>query len=403
MIGALGESGSFLGHLQELRTRLWRFTLTLLALGALSLYFARELFELLMRPVLAALPEEQRQLIYTSGIEELNVLLKVGLYAGLLLSLPVALFQLWRFVAPGLLPGERRAAGPFVALGTACFLAGAAFCYFAVLPPMFRFLLRSEEGVEQRAKLALVRARTENAERHLALGQDATAHALALGAEELALPFTAAEKEPGRWELAQQLDRLGRLIDLSLGRFAEGATTRLALSAEHHQLASEALSRDELALSLQELELARGALAEAHGAAGPAFDACWRAERALVSMRATSQRSEWTRPMLSMGEQLSLVLILEVAFGLIFEMPLVMALLAALGLLKLRHLLAGQRYAIVGCVAAAAVLTPTGDLINLSLMAVPMIVCFEVGVVLVWLLERRSGEDSNSEDGALAA
>lgn len=117
---------TLLEHLHELRSRLWRALLAVLACAAIALYFARDLFWFLMRPVLAALPESQRALVYTSGIEEINVLLKVGFYAGIFLGAPVILYQLWQFVSPGLLPSERRMVGPFVLGGTLFFLGGAA-------------------------------------------------------------------------------------------------------------------------------------------------------------------------------------------------------------------------------------------------------------------------------------
>ena len=95
-------------HLSELRSRLLKVTLTVLALGAVSLVFAKPIFGVLMRPVLEALPPDSRSLIYTSGIEELNVLMKVGVYCGIFLTTPVILLQLWGFVSPGLYPEEKR-------------------------------------------------------------------------------------------------------------------------------------------------------------------------------------------------------------------------------------------------------------------------------------------------------
>jgi sec-independent protein translocase protein TatC len=97
----------------------------------------------------------------------------------------------------------------------------------------------------------------------------------------------------------------------------------------------------------------------------------------------------WTKPMLTMGEQLSLVLLLLLSFGIIFELPLVMALLGLVGVVKAGWLMKYQRHAFVVCLIAAAVLTPTGDVVNLSLMAGPMLLCYEMGVLAVWLIERR--------------
>jgi sec-independent protein translocase protein TatC len=84
-----------------------------------------------------------------------------------------------------------------------------------------------------------------------------------------------------------------------------------------------------------------------------------------------------------------LVLVLLLAFGLIFELPLVMALLSLVGLVKAKFLFKYQRHAFVICLIAAAIITPTGDAVNLSLMAGPMLACYELGVLLVWIIEKR--------------
>ena len=97
--------------------------------------------------------------------------------------------------------------------------------------------------------------------------------------------------------------------------------------------------------------------------------------------------------MLTMEEQLSLVLLLLLSFGIIFELPLVMALLGVVGIVKASFLLRYQRHAFVVCLILAAVLTPTGDVVNLSLMAGPMLLCYEMGVLAVWLIERRRAKN----------
>ena len=104
-----------------------------------------------------------------------------------------------------------------------------------------------------------------------------------------------------------------------------------------------------------------------------------------------------------MSEQLTLVLVLELAFGVIFEMPLVMALLALVGLVKSSFLFKYQRHAFVVCLIVAAVITPTGDAVNLSLMAGPMLACYELGVLLVWILEKRRKKNAQGPDEATPA
>src|SRR5438105_2382446 len=114
-------------HLGELRSRLLKVVISVVILGAGSLVFAKTLYGLLM-------PPEASALVYTSAIEEINVYMKVGLYAGVFLTTPVILYQLWGFVSPGLYETERKLASPFIFFGTLAFLAGASFCYFAILP-----------------------------------------------------------------------------------------------------------------------------------------------------------------------------------------------------------------------------------------------------------------------------
>src|SRR4051812_20771955 len=152
---------SLMEHLGELRKRLLRVTIAVLVLGMGSLIFAREVYGLLMRPVLLALPSDAAALVYTSAIEEINVLMKIGLYAGAFMSTPVLLWQIWGFVAPGLSENERKPAAPFIIFGTLPFLAGATFCYLVLLPQMFTFLLQKEDTAAITARMSSAKLHEE--------------------------------------------------------------------------------------------------------------------------------------------------------------------------------------------------------------------------------------------------
>jgi sec-independent protein translocase protein TatC len=93
--------------------------------------------------------------------------------------------------------------------------------------------------------------------------------------------------------------------------------------------------------------------------------------------------------MLRMEPQLSLVLGMLLGFGVVFELPVVIAFLAMLGLVDWRTLAKYRRYAIVVNITAAAIITPTGDPLNLALMAVPMIVFYEVGIIAARILGKK--------------
>jgi len=386
---------SLMDHLGELRTRLIRAVIVVAILGGVSLFLARPIFGILMRPVLAALPLEGRSLIYTSGIEELNVLMRVGLYCGVFLATPVILWEIWGFVAPGLLPNERKFAVPFIALGSAAFLAGTLFCYFVLLPTMFQFLLNDENAVALQRRLETASVREQDALRLLRLGEIDRAGALAKtslaalhagGDGQLDIP-TDVPKE--RLAVVARMDGMGRLIDAAYQGYGQAARPVLQQVLDKRLAAADALEAGDVTKSVTLLEGAAALLAGVDGSSASQFGDVWRLEKDLTYGRARYDADRWTRPMLSMREQLSLVLLLELALGIIFELPLVMALLAKLGLVKSRWLMKYQRHAFVVCLIVAAVVTPTGDAVNLSLMAGPMVLCYELGVLAAWLIEKQ--------------
>ncbi len=235
---------SLLDHLRELRKRIGRALLGVVAGMAAIGAFVDRIFHWLMQPVLDSLPEAQRALHYTSYIEPLLVYLKVAAYGGLFAAAPWILWQLWLFVAPGLYKKEKKVVIPFLLFGTLLFYTGAAFCYLVIMPAAF--------------------------------------------------PAMAAIAN-----------------DASLA------------------------------------------------------------------------------PVLTMSAQLSLVLAMLLGFGIVFEVPVVIAFLSMVGLVNHRWLAKYRRYAIIGNVVLAALITPTGDPLNLAFMAVPMIVFYEVGILLARILGKK--------------
>jgi sec-independent protein translocase protein TatC len=95
------------------------------------------------------------------------------------------------------------------------------------------------------------------------------------------------------------------------------------------------------------------------------------------------------KPVLMMDEQLGLVMTLMLAFAIIFELPMVLTVLAMIGLIDWRFLSKYRRHAIVLNTLIAAVITPTGDPFNLALMALPMMLCYELGVLGAWIFGKK--------------
>ena len=136
-----GTEQPFVAHLIELRDRLIR---AVAAIGIAAMVLAvfpgpGELYDILAQPLVAHLPKGAT-LIATSVISPFMVPLKIMLMAAFLLALPVVLYQVWAFVAPGLYAHEKKLVLPLVVSSTVLFLVGVAFCYFFVFGQVFKFI-----------------------------------------------------------------------------------------------------------------------------------------------------------------------------------------------------------------------------------------------------------------------
>src|SRR3990170_4883177 len=232
-------------HLEELRRRL------LIAIGAfaigtvVSFLFVESILRVLIRP--------GGSVVFLAPTEAFFVRVKVAALAGGLLSLPVVLLQVWRFVSVGLTPKERRSTMSLLPFSLLLFLGGAAFAFFAILPVGVRFLL--------------------------------------------------------------------------------------------------------------------------------------------------SYQTEALVPMISIGAYTSFATAFVRAFGLVFQLPVVVLFLARIGVVTPAALAAGRRYALLGIVVLSAVLTPGGDIFSQLLMAVPTYLLYEVSIWIARAVApRRAGQESLRTD-----
>ena len=136
-----GTEQPFISHLVELRDRLVRAALAVaIAFGILAMFPGPSaLYDLLAAPLVAQLPQGST-LIATNVISPFLVPLKITLLASFLAVLPVVLYQVWAFVAPGLYSHEKRLVVPLVFSSTVLFFVGVAFCYFFVFGQVFKFI-----------------------------------------------------------------------------------------------------------------------------------------------------------------------------------------------------------------------------------------------------------------------
>jgi len=136
-----GTEQPFVAHLVELRDRLIRALIAVgLAFGILCIWPGPAgMYDYLAAPLVAHLPKGAT-LIATNVISPFIVPLKITLMAALMLALPVVLYQVWAFVAPGLYSHEKKLVLPLVISSTILFIAGVAFCYFFVFGKVFTFI-----------------------------------------------------------------------------------------------------------------------------------------------------------------------------------------------------------------------------------------------------------------------
>lgn len=130
------ETKSLLEHVEELRRRLIKALLALAVGFIISALFTNQLLEWLARPVGGL---EKLEAIEVT--ENLGVFMQVALLGGVLLAMPVIVYQVWRFVTPGLYPHEKRYIYILAPAATLLFIAGAAFAYFVMLPAAVPALL----------------------------------------------------------------------------------------------------------------------------------------------------------------------------------------------------------------------------------------------------------------------
>ena len=136
-----GTEQPFVQHLIELRDRLVKAFIAIAIAGAgLAVYPGPgPLYDLLAAPLVAHLPVGAT-LIATSVISPFMVPLKILLMSAFLIALPVVLYQVWAFVAPGLYAHEKKLVLPLVVSSTLLFFIGVAFCYFFVFGQVFQFI-----------------------------------------------------------------------------------------------------------------------------------------------------------------------------------------------------------------------------------------------------------------------
>src|SRR3954452_23883331 len=144
---------SFLDHLEELRKRLI-FSIIAVFVAFLACWnYADRIFILIQAPLTKFLPPGDQKLAYTRLTEPFFLYMKVAFFAAIFVASPILMWQVWRFISPGLYKRERRYAAPFIIFATLFFVAGRYFGYRVILPGTCAFFVETGKQFKQMIKV----------------------------------------------------------------------------------------------------------------------------------------------------------------------------------------------------------------------------------------------------------
>ena len=144
---------SFLDHLEELRKRL---IVAIIAIGVAFLAcwnFADKIYAWIQAPLTRYLPPGDQKLAYTHLTEPFMLYMKVAFFAAIFVSSPILMWQVWRFISPGLYKRERRMAAPFIIFASGFFVLGGYFGYRVLLPGACAFFVETGRQFKQMIKI----------------------------------------------------------------------------------------------------------------------------------------------------------------------------------------------------------------------------------------------------------
>jgi sec-independent protein translocase protein TatC len=145
--------GTLLSHLIELRSRLIRISIAVVGMFVILLPFSQKIFVIVSKPLVDVLPGQK--MIATAVASPLLTPFKLTFFVALFVAMPVVLYQLWAFVAPGLYKQEKRFAFPLLGSSIILFYAGIAFAYFVVFELVFGFFASvTPQSVEMMTDIA---------------------------------------------------------------------------------------------------------------------------------------------------------------------------------------------------------------------------------------------------------
>ena len=402
---------TFLEHLEELRRRLIVSAVSIFVGMMVCWFFREEIMGFLLNPLYEAWRhveslEDPKPLNFTSMLEPFIAYLKLSAVGGLFVAAPVVLYQLWAFIAPGLYPKERRLALPFVLVSTVLFVGGSVMAYSVVFPIGFKFFLDFASGREMVALEAAVSV-TEPMDNPPSLPvpaeqqRETTADAGPdTAVQETALP-EAGNKEPSTAppRIAPAPDApTPSWFDNFIANFIKGDC------ADFTVLKDEKKGRVRLRMLWQRLKCGEAPKELIVRRDGDRLDLRWHysdeappdkddiytfdfppvGAHTYTLKFPKNPTDHRLAPVLMVKDYLSFAIRLLLAFGIIFELPILISFLAIAGIVNYKQLLHFYRYFFVLSVIIGAILTPP-DVVTQLLLALPLTVLYGLSIIVAYL------------------
>jgi len=351
----------FLDHLEDLRHTLMKIgaTLAIATIGCFA--FHTQIFELIQVPAkmpIANISEgvslwDRLELITLSPPEFIVLMLKLSFMSGVIITFPFTLYFLFQFILPGLRQVEKRAVIPGAAVGFILFLVGVCFAFFLAAPVALKFFYVFENE------------RISNI--------DPTQQALEKSIAEISLIGIEGERYAPITETEPEGDGKG-----------EEPGDETAEPAPASSLTPEMQSeiRDMIRSSFATIEASNLALR---------YDDT---RDKLVIVESKGGKSVYR-----IGEYIAFISRLVLVFGISFQLPVVVSILVKLELLTARVMRATRTYAWIIILVAAAILTPP-DLMTLTLLGGPMIILYEICILIASIMERSREKKQRAEEEA---
>jgi sec-independent protein translocase protein TatC len=330
-------------HLEELRTRLIRAIIALVVGAIVCFIYNDEVMGFLCAPIFAILKEQgyPTELYYFNPAEAFMISLKVSIIVGFMLTAPYSLAQIWGFISAGLYPQERKWVRHFAPASIILFFVGAGFLLVIVSPMLYSFLLSYQTRLPDRTWLFPRFGRSTTPP------EIETTQTYNLWPAE---SQPSAETAPGTPGTSPSWAPRVPAFDEDPKNPPEGTPW---LNKTSHQIH----------IRYGEKTYTLASLAEANE--GPRL-----------------------RPDIRISENIIFVLELAAAFGLAFQIPVIVTFLAAIGIVSTAQMAGLRRYVWFGMSVAAAIVTPTTDIASMMLLLVPMVLLFEIGLWVARIVER---------------